>query len=100
MDFVNNAEPKLVIGRPRPLDQRLVCGDPRKPEDSDRGSGRHGGFDIEADAGVRFDSAGVVAVCSGPQLVGLVTIERLLAAPGEAALATVMDSEPPVVAPG
>ena len=50
--------------------------------------------------GVRFDCAGVVAVCSGPQLVGLVTIERLLAAPGEAAVATVMDTEPPVVAPG
>jgi magnesium transporter len=50
--------------------------------------------------GVRFDSAVVVAVCSGQQLVGLVTIERLLAAPGHATLATVMDSEPPVVRPG
>jgi len=26
--------------------------------------------------GMRFDSAGVVAVCSGQRLVGLVTIER------------------------
>jgi magnesium transporter len=50
--------------------------------------------------GAQFDSAVVVAVCSGQQLVGLVTIERLLAAPGQAALATVMDSEPPVVRPG
>jgi magnesium transporter len=48
---------------------------------------------------VRFDSAGVVAVCTGPKLAGLVTIELLLAAPGEAAVATVMDPEPPVVAP-
>jgi magnesium transporter len=50
--------------------------------------------------GAQFDSAVVVAVCSGQQLVGLVTIERLLAAPGQATLATVMDSEPPVVRPG
>jgi magnesium transporter len=50
--------------------------------------------------GVQFDSAAVVAVCSGPQLVGLVTIERLLAAPGQAAVATAMDAQPPVVAPG
>jgi magnesium transporter len=50
--------------------------------------------------GVRFDSAAVVAVCSGAQLVGLVTIERLLAAPGQATVATVMDAQPPVVAPG
>jgi magnesium transporter len=50
--------------------------------------------------GVRFDSAAVVAVCYGPQLVGLVTIERLLGAPGQAAVATLMDAQPPVVAPG
>ena len=50
--------------------------------------------------GVRFDCAAVVAVCSGPQLVGLITIERLLAAPGEVPVATVMDAQPPVVAPG
>jgi magnesium transporter len=50
--------------------------------------------------GVRFDSAVVVAVCSGQQLVGLVTMERLLGAPGQATLATVMDPEPPVVRPG
>ena len=50
--------------------------------------------------GVRFDCAAVVAVCSGPQLVGLITIERLLAAPGQVAVATVMDAQPPVVAPG
>jgi magnesium transporter len=35
--------------------------------------------------GVRFDSAVVVAVCSKQQLVGLVTVERPLAAPSEAA---------------
>jgi magnesium transporter len=50
--------------------------------------------------GVQFDSAAVVAVCSGRQLVGLVTIERLLAAPGQAAVSTAMDAQPPVVAPG
>lgn len=55
---------------------------------------------LERMRGVRFDSAAVVAVCSGLQLAGLVTIERLLAAPGQATVATVMDAQPPVVAPG
>jgi magnesium transporter len=50
--------------------------------------------------GVQFGSAAVVAVCSGVQLVGLVTIERLFAARGQATVATVMDAQPPVVAPG
>jgi magnesium transporter len=55
---------------------------------------------LERMRGIRFDSAVAAAVCSGQQLVGLVTIERLLAAPGQATVATVMDSEPPVVEPG
>lgn len=50
--------------------------------------------------GIRFDSAAVVAVCSGRQLAGLVTIERLLASPGQLAVTSVMDARPPVVAPG
>lgn len=50
--------------------------------------------------GRRFDSAAVVAVCTGDQLVGVVTIERLLTADPCAALRTVMDHDPPTVAPG
>ena len=50
--------------------------------------------------GSTFDSAVVVAVCTNGRLVGLVPIERLLAAPADAVLAEVMDSDPPVVAPG
>ena len=50
--------------------------------------------------GVEFDSAVVVAVCTDGQLRGLVTIERLLAAAGDALVAEVMDPDPPVVAPG
>lgn len=50
--------------------------------------------------GVQFESAAVVAVCTSGQLHGLVTIERLLAAAGEIPVAEVMDSDPPVVAPG
>jgi magnesium transporter len=50
--------------------------------------------------GRRFDSASVVAVCEDSQLVGLVTIERLLAAPPDARVADVMDPHPPTVAPG
>jgi magnesium transporter len=50
--------------------------------------------------GARFDCAAVMAVCVDGRLVGLVTIERLLAAPGDAVVATIMDPDPPVVAPG
>jgi magnesium transporter len=103
MDLVNSGETSSssLATVEQPLDQRLGS------------AAAHAGRNVPIAApketvdsvldrmrGVRFESAGVVAVCSGPQLVGLVTIERLLAAPGEAAVATVMDTEPPAVAPG
>jgi magnesium transporter len=47
-----------------------------------------------------FESAAVVAVCVGERLVGVVTIERLLAADPASALRDVMDHDPPTVAPG
>ncbi|HEU5484822.1 MAG TPA: magnesium transporter [Microlunatus sp.] len=47
--------------------------------------------------GSSYDSAGVVAVCTGRQLVGLATIERLLAASDHATVGSVMDADPPVV---
>jgi len=46
-----------------------------------------------------FDSAAVVAVLVGETLAGLVTIERLLAAPGAARMDDLMDPDPPVVHP-
>jgi magnesium transporter len=46
--------------------------------------------------GGRFDSAHDVAVLDGRTLVGIVSIERLLAAPPEATLGELMDSDPPV----
>ena len=49
--------------------------------------------------GSTFASAVVVAVCTNGRLVGLAPIERLLAAPADAVLGDVMDSDPPVVAP-
>lgn len=50
--------------------------------------------------GHSFDSASVIAVCTGERLAGLVTIERLLSAqPGET-LADIMDANPPVITPG
>lgn len=49
--------------------------------------------------GVRFDSAAVVAVCADDLLVGLATIEALLAAPPSATVGQVMDSRPVAVAP-
>ena len=55
---------------------------------------------LAAMRGHRFDSAAVVAVCSDGRLVGLATIERLLAAPGDATLRARMDPDPPTVAPG
>lgn len=57
----------------------------------------------EVFAGLRvqeFDSAAVVAVCERGRLLGLLTAERLLAAPMGARVAEVMDWHPPVVAPG
>jgi magnesium transporter len=50
--------------------------------------------------GSTFDSAIVVAVCTNGRLVGLASIELLLAAPADAVLADVMDIDAPVVAPG
>jgi magnesium transporter len=50
--------------------------------------------------GRQFDSAAVVAVCTDGRLVGLATMERLLAAPAGTTVEQVMDPNPPVVAPG
>jgi magnesium transporter len=49
--------------------------------------------------GNEYDSASVVAVCDGPRLVGLVTIERLLSAAPQAVVGDVMDANPPTVSP-
>jgi len=54
---------------------------------------------LDAMRGRVFDSASVVAVCDGERLIGLLTIERLLAAPPAAVLADIADLDPPVVAP-
>ncbi|WP_245571487.1 magnesium transporter [Catelliglobosispora koreensis] len=50
--------------------------------------------------GQDFDSASVVAVCEDGRLAGLVTIERLLSADPRTPLSQIMDSDPPVIAPG
>ena len=51
-------------------------------------------------SGRRFDSADDVAVLEESRLVGVVPIERLLAASGETAIGGLMDADPPSVAPG
>jgi magnesium transporter len=51
-------------------------------------------------AGQVYESADDIAVLDGPALVGVVPIERLLGAPAEVRIQDVMDSDPPVVAPG
>jgi magnesium transporter len=48
----------------------------------------------------RFDSAASIAICERDVLVGVVTLEVLLAAPDDQPLSEMMDVDPPVVAPG
>jgi magnesium transporter len=48
----------------------------------------------------RFESAADIAVCDGDRLLGLVTIEKLLAAPASDTMGELMDDTPPIVAPG
>lgn len=55
---------------------------------------------LAAMRGQDYDSAAVVAVCRAGVLVGLATIERLLSAPGDGTVGSVMDPDPPRVAPG
>jgi magnesium transporter len=50
--------------------------------------------------GRRYETASQVVVCDELQFLGIVRIEDLLAAPGEVAVESVMDSDPPVVKPG
>lgn len=50
-------------------------------------------------AGRSFDSAADVAVVTDGRLLGLVAIERLLAADEDALLGDIMDDTPPIVAP-
>jgi magnesium transporter len=52
-----------------------------------------------------YDTVADVAVCAddgdvSPRLLGLIPAERVLAAPADAAAATLMDADPAVVAPG
>jgi magnesium transporter len=57
--------------------------------------------EVRADlAGRVFECADDVAVLDGDRLVGIVPIERLLAAGPDEALAEIMDADPPIVSPG
>ena len=47
-----------------------------------------------------YESATHLVVCEGDQFRGILRIEELLVAPAEAAVHTLMDADPPVVAPG
>jgi magnesium transporter len=49
--------------------------------------------------GIRFASVADIAVCEGERLLGLVTIEELMAAPATAPLSEIMDTTPPVIGP-
>lgn len=50
--------------------------------------------------GRHWQSLTDVAVCERDRLLGLVTIEKLMAADGDTTMAAIMDDTPPVVAPG
>src|SRR3989304_1921749 len=69
----------------------------RGPIASPTQAGAGGG---EAGGGASFESAVDVAVLDRAALVGIVSIEALLAADPEARIESVMDADPPVVAPG
>lgn len=51
-------------------------------------------------AGWQFEVATHIAVCAGERLAGILTIEQLLRAPETVPMHELMDTEPPVVAPG
>lgn len=50
--------------------------------------------------GQRYETASLVVVCEGTMFRGVLRIEDLLAAPGDARVESLMDREPPIVAPG
>ena len=51
-------------------------------------------------AGQRYDCASHVVVCTGERFEGLATIEDILGAPADASMASLMDTDAPVVGPG
>ncbi|HKA69885.1 MAG TPA: magnesium transporter [Actinomycetes bacterium] len=55
---------------------------------------------LAAMRGQRFDSAAIVAVCRDGALVGIVSIERLLAATPDTVIGELMDTHPPTVGAG
>jgi magnesium transporter len=50
-------------------------------------------------AGTAYDSVDDIAVLDGRRLVGIVPIEKLMAAEAGTSIANVMDADPPVVTP-
>ena len=50
--------------------------------------------------GLSFESASVLVVLDGEQLVGLVPLERLIEAPADVPVGDLIDGDPPFVAPG
>lgn len=57
--------------------------------------------DVRRDmVGRRYETASLVVVCEGGKFLGVLRIEELLAAPADALVATVMDRDAPIVAPG
>jgi magnesium transporter len=50
-------------------------------------------------AGTRFDSVAAVAVLDGDRLIGLVTLEALVAAAPRVPITAIMDADPPVLRP-
>lgn len=50
--------------------------------------------------GRQYESATHLVVCEGDQFRGILRLEEVLAAPAKAAVQTLMDADPPVVAPG
>jgi magnesium transporter len=90
-DAADDVDPRALLGT---ASEHLTTEIPRAGPDEHVGEVR------DRIIGRTFTSAADLAVCAGDELVGLVTIEVLLAADAGARIGDVMDDTPPVVAPG
>jgi magnesium transporter len=104
-----SVHPPAAEARGRPSERQLPSESPALLETAAHhastavptaGPGDLAGEVLRGLTGRTFDCAALVAVCAGDRLVGVVTMERLLAADPAAPLRAVMDPDPPTVAPG
>lgn len=96
MTPTGQAVPSVGIGRPTAPDTASERASSRVPTGT---PGTSVGEALHQLRGREFDSVAAVAVLDGDRLIGVASIERVLAASDDAVLADIMDSTPPVVSP-